>query len=528
MSTDSERDASTDRLLKAALRPHDPVTDGACLDAETLAAWADGQLYGQDADRIEAHLADCARCQAMLSAFARSEPVVQMPVPVEAPAPAVIPFRSRRTLRWFVPAAVGTLAAGLLIWTAVRPTIDIPALPTSVAKVEITPTGPTVHSVPSETTAKANRPRADAATAAPPAKQTDSAAARPAPAPASSPLPVASPATSLLAQRSAPVSARPDLAGLNVSAAGTLSGSVTDKDGGLVPGATVIVTAAATGEKLPPQVTNAAGAYSFPGLAPGQYRIAISLQGFKTTQIDATLTAGSANSLSTKLEVGSVSEVVNLRAGTNLLRTDTPTVTRSVSANFSQMLPSSDRNALNVLVFLPGGGVEFGPPPLTGTPAPAAAGGAGARGAGGGRGGGGGGAQRVAQESAGGLRSVIRWRVDAAGQVSKSIDAGRTWTAVTLDRVADVVSGAAPSDSVCWLIGKAGLVLVSVDGATFRRVSAPDTADLKSITAVDALQATVTSFNGATYATTDGGTTWKKSGATQPPAWLQDFQAPSF
>src|SRR4029434_10768029 len=130
----------------------------------------------------------------------------------------------------------------------------------------------------------------------------------------------------------------------------TLSGVVVDKDGGLVPGATVVLTKMATGEKLPPQITNASGAYSFPGLAPGKYKVTISLQGFKTTDIESTVTSGSANSLQTKLEVGSLTEVVNVTSGTDLVRTDTPTVTQTVSANFIQTLPRSDRNALNFLV----------------------------------------------------------------------------------------------------------------------------------------------------------------------------------
>src|SRR5262245_44945849 len=104
----------------------------------------------------------------------------------------------------------------------------------------------------------------------------------------------------------------------------TLSGVVVDKDGGQVPGATVVVTKVSTGEKLPTQVTNASGQYSFPGLAPGKYKVNISLQGFKTQEIDATLNAGSNNSLSTKLEVGQVTEVVNVVGGTDLVRTDTP------------------------------------------------------------------------------------------------------------------------------------------------------------------------------------------------------------
>jgi hypothetical protein len=82
--------------------------------------------------------------------------------------------------------------------------------------------------------------------------------------------------------------------------------------------------------------------------------VTISLQGFKTQEIETTLNAGSSNSLNTKLEVGQVTEVVNVTSGTDLVRTDTPTVTQTVSANFIQTLPRSDRNALNFLVFLPG------------------------------------------------------------------------------------------------------------------------------------------------------------------------------
>src|SRR5262245_41051601 len=66
-----------------------------------------------------------------------------------------------------------------------------------------------------------------------------------------------------------------------VSAAATLSGVVVDKDGGNVPGATVVLTRTDTGEKLPKQTTNGAGQYSFTGLAAGKYKLTISLQGFK-------------------------------------------------------------------------------------------------------------------------------------------------------------------------------------------------------------------------------------------------------
>lgn len=106
------------------------------------------------------------------------------------------------------------------------------------------------------------------------------------------------------------------------ASASTISGVVVDKDGGIVPGATVVLTKVATGEKLPPQVTNASGAYSFSGLAPGKYKVTITLQGFKTQQIDVTVTAGANIALNTKLEVGQVTEAIYVTAGQTPPRSD--------------------------------------------------------------------------------------------------------------------------------------------------------------------------------------------------------------
>jgi hypothetical protein len=134
----------------------------------------------------------------------------------------------------------------------------------------------------------------------------------------------------------------------------TLSGSVQDKDGN-VPGATVVVKNVSTGETLPTQTTNANGQYSFPGLAPGTYTVTITMTGFKTVQIQTRLAGGSTNTLPpTKLEVGQRTEIVNVAGSSELIRTDTPTVSQTINSDFIQTLPRQDRNALNFLVFLPG------------------------------------------------------------------------------------------------------------------------------------------------------------------------------
>jgi hypothetical protein len=64
-----------DRLLRDALRPKAPATtSNVCVDAEALAAWADGTMSGAARTAFEIHAADCARCQALMAAMARSEP----------------------------------------------------------------------------------------------------------------------------------------------------------------------------------------------------------------------------------------------------------------------------------------------------------------------------------------------------------------------------------------------------------------------------------------------------------------------
>ena len=80
--------------------------DSACLDAETLAAWADEALDAGERSRVEAHAADCARCQAMLAAMVRT-----MAEPAAAKAPWRMPG-----LAWLVPL---TAAAAVAIWIAV-------------------------------------------------------------------------------------------------------------------------------------------------------------------------------------------------------------------------------------------------------------------------------------------------------------------------------------------------------------------------------------------------------------------------
>ena len=59
------------------------------------------------------------------------------------------------------------------------------------------------------------------------------------------------------------------------------------------------------------------------------------------------------------------------------------------------------------------------------------------------------------------------------------------------------------------VVGRAGIVMLSTDGVKFLRVLFPDLSDLRSITAVDAREATVTTTDGRVFVTVDGGENWE-------------------
>ena len=104
-----------------------------------------------------------------------------------------------------------------------------------------------------------------------------------------------------------------------------------------------------------------------------------------------------------------------------------------------------------------------------------------------------------------------RWRIVAGTRVERTVDAGATWTPLLIEPElkTPLLAGSAASQSICWLVGRDGVVLVTHDGGTFRRVSVPEAVHLTGVTAADGMRATVTAIDGRKFSTIDGGLTWK-------------------
>ena len=99
-----DRDRALERLLPQVLGG---VASTPCVDGETLAAWTEGALRSSEVARVEAHVADCARCQAMVGAFVRITPA---PVVTES-------MWQRWRLDWLLPLA--TAAAAVALWAVI-------------------------------------------------------------------------------------------------------------------------------------------------------------------------------------------------------------------------------------------------------------------------------------------------------------------------------------------------------------------------------------------------------------------------
>jgi hypothetical protein len=103
---------------------------------------------------------------------------------------------------------------------------------------------------------------------------------------------------------------------------------------------------------------------------------------------------------------------------------------------------------------------------------------------------------------------TVRWRIIPPASVQRSADGGVTWELLSTGLPVELTGGAAPSGSVCWLVGRGGTVLLSTDGRRWQRMAFPDGADLTAIQATDARTAIVTTADGRRFRTTDGGVSW--------------------
>jgi hypothetical protein len=132
-------------------------------------------------------------------------------------------------------------------------------------------------------------------------------------------------------------------------ATGSILGNVTDSSGGAVPGARVTATNVGT-QFSRATTTDASGQYSLPLLPVGQYRIEVSLSGFKTfMQTGIVLEVGRNARVDATISPGNVSEAVSVVADATLVETNSAALSRTVGQNEVLNLPLVNRDLYSLL-----------------------------------------------------------------------------------------------------------------------------------------------------------------------------------
>jgi hypothetical protein len=137
---------------------------------------------------------------------------------------------------------------------------------------------------------------------------------------------------------------------------GSVTGTVTDPQGYRVPGASVVITAPATGLKRD-TTTNSQGEYNIVNVQPGTYDIRISMgtnfKAFERRGID--IRQGDIARVDTQLQAGTVTDVVNVVSESELLQTDkADTSTKLDSVQVTNLPLNAYRNYQALVVLVPG------------------------------------------------------------------------------------------------------------------------------------------------------------------------------
>src|SRR3954447_10702977 len=135
---------------------------------------------------------------------------------------------------------------------------------------------------------------------------------------------------------------------------GSINGTIVDASQAVVSGATLVLTNTDTGETR--QIASSdQGYFNFVDLARGEYRLAIRASGFRELQMGPLeLTVGEQLTLHPKLDLGTVSEVVEVQGVAPPVTTSSSSVSQLVDTKRIEQLPLNGRNALQLIALLPG------------------------------------------------------------------------------------------------------------------------------------------------------------------------------
>src|SRR6266542_6137575 len=137
------------------------------------------------------------------------------------------------------------------------------------------------------------------------------------------------------------------------SSTATLSGTVVDQDGAVVPGANITVINAATAQQRQ-ATTNDRGDFTVPLLPPATYTIRVERQGFAIAEVsNVILNVNDQKSLQIQLKAGNITEMVKVTADAPLIN-ESPAVGTVVDRQFAENIPLNGRSFQSLITLTPG------------------------------------------------------------------------------------------------------------------------------------------------------------------------------
>jgi Carboxypeptidase regulatory-like domain/TonB-dependent Receptor Plug Domain len=149
----------------------------------------------------------------------------------------------------------------------------------------------------------------------------------------------------LLALLVVPVSAAP---------VGSIKGYVRDSSGASIPKANLTLTNEKTGvqEKT---VSDSTGLYQFLDINPGSYQVTVEVPGFRTTDVKGVIVlVDQIVGLDLKLELGNVTQAVEVSGSQELLQTENSSTGTNITAEMTSSLPLANRQFTDLAVLTPG------------------------------------------------------------------------------------------------------------------------------------------------------------------------------
>src|ERR1700693_269463 len=134
---------------------------------------------------------------------------------------------------------------------------------------------------------------------------------------------------------------------------GNITGTVSDASAGALEVAQVTLSNQETDSKLT-QTTGSDGLYQFSNLLPGRYKIDVEKPGFKhTTQPDIVVQVQQTSSINLTMQVGDVSQTVEVTSETPLLQPDSSSLGQVIDERKTNEIPLNGRNVFNLITLSP-------------------------------------------------------------------------------------------------------------------------------------------------------------------------------